>query len=159
MALGLATACGASTASTRPTAQSSLLGKPLKHFRRPTLEGQMLNTASYSGRVLVIEFFAKYCEPCERTLPEAQALSQELPDVVFIGISEDERASEAELVARAYGLSFPIVHDAGNVLAGRFRVSELPATFVVDRRGIVLWVGNGEHDASDLRAAIEAAAR
>jgi cytochrome c biogenesis protein CcmG, thiol:disulfide interchange protein DsbE len=136
-----------------------LLGKPFRHFKRPTLKGSMLDTASLSGRVIVIEFFAKYCEPCARTLPEAQSLSLELPDVAFIGISEDERASEAEQMAREHGLSFPVVHDTGNVLAGRFRVSELPVTFVVDRHGILRWVGGAEHDRADLRAAIASAAR
>jgi cytochrome c biogenesis protein CcmG, thiol:disulfide interchange protein DsbE len=159
IAAGIHAGCGGARAQPRPPAQSPLLGKPIKHFKRRALDGRMLDTASLAGSVIVIEFFAKYCEPCARTLPEAQALSRELDEVRFIGISEDESWSQAELVAKEHGLTFPIVHDGGNVLAGRFRVSELPVTFVVDRQGIVSWVGSAEHTELDLRAAIRAAGR
>lgn len=143
----------------RASAPSPLLGKPMKDFRRPTLGGETLDTSSLRGRVVVLEFFAKYCKPCEKMLPETATLSRELADVAFIGISEDEHASEADAMARRHGLPFPVVHDSGNVIAGRFRVSEMPATFVIDRTGKVSWVGGTDHTSRDLREAILAAGR
>lgn len=150
--------CGSAPAP-RASAPSPLLGKPMKDFRRPTLTGTMLSTEDLRGRVVVVEFFAKYCKPCERTLPEAAALSRELDEVAFVGVSEDEHASDADAVARRHGVTFPVVHDSGNVIAGRFRVSEMPATFVIDRAGTVRWVGSAEHSTDDLRSAIAQAAR
>jgi peroxiredoxin len=108
---------------------------------------------------VVVEFFAKYCKPCEKTLPAAAALSRELDGVAFVGISEDEHAAEASLVAKRHNVTFPVVHDSGNVIAGRFRVSEMPATFVIDREGTVRWVGSAEHTTDDLRQAISEAGR
>jgi peroxiredoxin len=125
-------------------------------FARPTLAGDRIDTEQLRGKVVVIKFFAKYCEPCKRTLPAAQKLHQKHPEVVFVGVSEDEYASDAQALVQSYGLTFPVVHDQGNVLAGRFRVSEMPVTFVVDAQGVVQWVGGPAQDEEDLAAAIEA---
>jgi peroxiredoxin len=147
------------SAGAPPSAPSRLLGQPITDFTRPSLSGQRIDTARLRGRVLVVKFFATYCAPCARTLPEAEALHRELGDVVFVGISEDDRASDAEALAQKHQLTFPVIHDAGNVLAGRFRVAEMPATFVVDRSGAVRWVAGEQHSGDDLRAAILQASR
>lgn len=125
----------ASSGPPPPSSPSPLLGKPLPALRGLTLSGERIAPESLQDRVVVIKFFAKYCEPCTRTLPAAQRIHQRRGDVLFIGVSEDERASEAEEIARLHGLTFPVVHDRSNVLAGKFRVNELPVTFVSDRHG------------------------
>lgn len=123
------------------------------------MQGERIDSASLKGRVVVVKFFAKYCAPCQRTLPAAEALHQKWPDVVFLGVAEDEHSGEvAEQVAR-HRLSFPIVHDSGNVLAGRFRVREMPATFVSDQSGRVVWVGGPEQTEDGLELALEAVQR
>jgi peroxiredoxin len=125
-------------------------------FRRRTLAGSELDTKALRGRVVVVKFFAEYCAPCTRTLPAVENLSRELESVQFIGVSEDERRATAESLVERYRLSFPVVHDAGQVLSGRYRVSDLPSTFVIDRHGNVRWVGGAEQTEADLKRAIEA---
>jgi len=132
------------------------VAKSVPDFARPTLAGARIDTEQLRGQVLVIKFFAKYCEPCMRTLPAAEKLHQKHPEVAFIGISEDEYASDAQSLVDGFGLSFPIVHDQGNILAGRFRVSEMPVTFVVNGQGVVQWVGGPDQDEDDLAAAVAA---
>jgi hypothetical protein len=51
-------------------------------------------------------------------------------------------------------LSFQVVHDEGHVLSGRFRVVELPATFVLDARGVVRWRGTTDNS-DEMRAVVE----
>lgn len=147
--------CGAGTLP--PSAPSALLSQALPDFKRPTLGGPMIDTAASRGQVVVVKFFAKYCEPCKRTLPAAEELHQKHPDVVFIGVAEDERSSDVSEVVDTYHLSFPIVHDVSNVLSGRYRVSDMPATFVADGSGKIVWVGGPENTESGLAPAIEAA--
>ncbi|HVJ21588.1 MAG TPA: TlpA disulfide reductase family protein, partial [Polyangiaceae bacterium] len=101
------------------------------------------------------KFFAEYCEPCKRTLPAAERLHHEHPEVTFVGVSADDYAATARAIRKLYGLSFPIVHDTGRSLQGRFRVTELPVTFVVDRAGVVRWVGGPAQSEKDLAQAIE----
>jgi len=142
-----------------PSAASVLSGKPLPNVERRTLSGERIDLAKLQGRVVVVKFFADYCAPCKKTLPAAEALHRARPDVAFVGISEDESPSTAGEIARRFSLSFPIVHDAGQVLAGRFRVSEMPATFVAGPDGTIRWVGGAAQAEDDLERAIEAAAR
>lgn len=141
-----------------PSAPSPLLGKPLPKVRRPTLAGGRISTPDEVGRTVVVKFFAKYCEPCTRTLPAVQRLHEQRGDVLFVGVSEDERRAEAIEIVGLYGLSFPIVHDRGNVLAGKFRVRELPVTFVADRRGIIRYVMGPGHGEEALERVIDSLA-
>jgi cytochrome c biogenesis protein CcmG/thiol:disulfide interchange protein DsbE len=138
-----------------PSAESPLRLQTVPDFNRPTLEGAKLDTAALRGRVMVVKFFAEYCEPCKRTLPAAQQMHEKYAGrVAFVGVSEDEQESTARRVVHAYGLTFPVVLDRGNVLAGRFRVSEIPVTFVVDAQGVIQWVGGPSHTESDLERAV-----
>jgi cytochrome c biogenesis protein CcmG/thiol:disulfide interchange protein DsbE len=150
----LAAACR--PAGPPPSAPSPLAQQTVPDFARPTIAGDRIDTEQLRGKVVVIKFFAKYCEPCKHTLPAAQKLHQKHPNVAFVGVSEDEYSSDAQALVSSYGLTFPVVHDQGNVLAGRFRVSEMPVTFVIDTQGVVQWVGGPGQNEDDLAAAIEA---
>ncbi len=138
---------------------SPLLDKQLPAFRRPALDGTTVDTATSRGHVVVVKFFAKYCEPCKKTLPEAEAIHKERADVVFIGVAEDEHDSDAQEMVQQFGLTFPVVHDQSNVLSGRFRVSDMPTTFVADKQGNIRWVGGSGQTGDDLRRAIDMAER
>lgn len=153
-------ACAASTsapAAMPASASSRLLGQPLPSFRRPTIQGGTFATDDTAGRVVVVEFFARYCKPCQRRLPAAERLRREFADVVIVGVSLDETSDAALAQVSRFGLQFPVIHDTGNVLAGRFRVVQLPAVFVVGPDGTVAWVGGGDQPEAALRQAVLAA--
>jgi thiol-disulfide isomerase/thioredoxin len=157
-----ASACvvGCGGASAPPaSAASPLLDKPLPTFSRKDLGGEKVDIAALKGKVVVVKFFAKYCEPCKRTLPAAEKLHHARPDVAFVGIDEDDSEGKAREVVSQFGLTFPVVHDASNVLSGRFRVSDLPVVFVADREGNVRWIGGPEQGEDELGRAVEALAR
>ena len=155
----LAAACGR-PAGYPTSADNPLYGKPLPEIHhRTTLDGQPFDSAQLAGRPVLVKFFADYCLPCRETLPAAERIHESHPDVVFVGIDEDESAETAQSLAQRYGLTFAVVHDDSNVLSGRFRVSSLPTTFVADRSGVVRWVGADGQTEEDLRNAVETAAR
>ena len=165
--LAAAVSCGPA-AMPRSYAQSPLApsgatadqAKPVPEIKRRTLDGTTFDTAEARGKkVVVVKFFAKYCEPCKRTLPWFEQFAKEHPEVAVLGIAEDERESDVRDVATAFGLTFPIVHDTGNALSGRFRVTDMPITFVADKRGRIRWVGGPEQTESDLEAAVSASSR
>jgi peroxiredoxin len=134
-----------------------LLEQPLPAFQRPTVGGGSVNTHAPAGRVVVVKFFAKYCQPCVRTLPEVERVHRAHVDVLFIGIAEDAHPRDVQEMIDRFGLSFPVIHDAGNQLAARFLVRQLPKTFVVDASGRVRWVGGERQTEDDLRDAIAVA--
>jgi peroxiredoxin len=153
-AAGQALAC--SPTASPPSAPSPLLAQPAPDFRRPALDGSVVETSAWAGHVALVDFFSETCVPCAKALPSVEALHRSMPDVVVLGISEDDDASGAARVVQAHDLTFPVVHDAGHVLAGRFRVSGLPTTFVVDARGRVRWLGATD-DEDGMRAVVRSA--
>jgi thiol-disulfide isomerase/thioredoxin len=159
-ALGTSPQLGCGHATPAPASSPSrLLRGEAPSFRRATVQGGDFDTASASGRVLIVDFFAAYCGPCRRSLPALQALHRRRPDLAVVGVSLDAAPDTAAALIARYQLSFPVVHDAGAVLAGRFRVTELPASFVADRAGRVAWVGGGDQPEDALARAVEVAAR
>ena len=149
-------ACG--PAGYPPSEQHPLLGKPLPQIHhRETIEGQPFDAAQLAGKPVLVKFFASYCQPCKETLPAAERLHESHPGVTFVGIDEDDSTEAAQGLVQKYGLSFTVVRDESNVLAGRFRVSTMPATFVADSTGVIRWVGGESQTEADLRRAIEAA--
>ena len=150
---------GCATQNLPPSAQGPALGRPLPSFSRRTVEGAQFSSEGLRGKVVVVEFFAQYCEPCWRALPEVQRLAAGDPELVVLGVGEDEFASDTQLMARQLGLSFPVVHDVGNELAARLRVGKIPATLVLDRSGQVRWQARPGDGLPALRRAVAALRR
>jgi cytochrome c biogenesis protein CcmG, thiol:disulfide interchange protein DsbE len=158
VALAAATLTSCGPAAYPPSVEHSLLGQPLPAIHhRHTLDGQPVEAEQLAGKPVLVKFFAEYCQPCRATLPAAEKLHESHPGVTFLGIDEDESTETASALAQRYSLSFAVVHDEGQVLSGRFRVSSMPMTFVADSKGIVRWVGGEGQTEDDLRRAIEAA--
>lgn len=161
VALACACACASPTAcSTHAAPPASTphahLGRALPEFRRDDLAGGTVDTKRLRGREVVVKFFASYCEPCKRTLPAVEKLHRARPDIAFVGVDEDDTVDAARALAQRYDLTFPIVLDRENVLAGRYRVNELPATFVADGGSTVRWFGGPARDEHEIVDAIEA---
>jgi peroxiredoxin len=147
-------AAASSPATSSGSCPNRLEGTAAPDFSRPDLDGKRVALSAARGHVAVVKFIAKYCVPCRRTLPAIQRLHIEHPDVMIVGVSEDETEDDARAVVALYKLTFPIIHDRGSVLAGRYRVTDLPVTFVIDRTGNVSWVGGPEKTENELTSAI-----
>lgn len=142
-----------------PSATSPALGRPVPAFNRRTLTGTPVASEALRGKVIVVEFFAQYCKPCWQTLPEVAKLAASDPELVIVGFGEDEYAADTQSMVAQLGLPFPVIHDAGQVLANRFRVRQIPATLVVDAAGVVRWQARPGDGVRELRRAIDAVRR
>jgi len=139
-----------------PSSPSRMLDAELPSFKRPTLQGGTFDSSSATGHLLVIDFFADYCRPCQRKLPELEALHRKRPELSIVGVSLDETGDAALKSVRRHHLTFPVVHDSNNVLAGRMRVTELPVSFVVDGQGRIRWVGGADQPEDALARVVAA---
>jgi thiol-disulfide isomerase/thioredoxin len=160
VALGLTGAFITGVGCARPpmpaSAKSPLLGTPLPKVDRRAIDGRKVDSHAGDHGSVVVKFFAQYCEPCKRTLPAAQALAADRPDVLVIGIAEDEDESVVRQLVATYGLTFPVIHDRGRVLSGRFRVVDIPMSFVAGPDRQLRWVGGPGQRPSDLEQAVDA---
>jgi len=153
----LASACAGRTLP--PSAPHGLLSQPMPDFERTTVNGGIVRASELRGRIVVVKFFAKYCEPCKKTLPAVAKLHRHRKDVAFIGVAEDERRDDVLWLIVEYDLGFPVIHDASNSLSGRFRVREMPATFLIERTGSIRWFGGPAQAEGDLARALKVLSR
>jgi cytochrome c biogenesis protein CcmG, thiol:disulfide interchange protein DsbE len=154
LALVTTLACGGSVPPP-PSAPSPLLSAEAPDIERQTLRGERISMAELRGTPVLVEFFAEHCKPCMEALPALEQLRTTSPHIAIIAISEDEQEGTAVALASQLGLGFSIIHDRGHVLAGRYRVSDLPATFVVDARGRVRWKGVRAYQTQELLGVVD----
>jgi peroxiredoxin len=155
LALG---ACARPADPPPPSSPSEVLNQSVPAFRRPTMQGATFDTADVGARVLIVDFFAAYCRPCQKTLPALETLHRQRPDVTVVGVSLDDTPEGAVSMINRHHLTFPVIHDRGHVLAGRFRVTELPTAFVVDGSGRIMWSAGPAQPEDALPRAVSACA-
>ena len=108
------------------------------------LTGAAQTLAGYKGRVVVLNFWATWCEPCKKEMPDLSAIQNDYAPlgVQVIGAAGDEAADSAKVLKfiREFKVNFPVWVGATTDDMQRFGVGTvLPATVIVDREGKVVW--------------------
>lgn len=135
-------------------------GKPAADFSLSDASQKTIKLGELRGKVVLIDFWASWCEPCLRELPELEKLHKQLASrgVVVIGINIDrERKNADELIARLK-LSFPSLYDPKGQVAEQYDPPKMPTSYVVDQQGVVRLMSEGFTGAADiakLKTAIE----
>lgn len=110
-----------------------------------TLTGDQFELASLRGQLVVIDFWASWCEPCRRELPELSNLARRYAGTVtFVGINEDDALEDANAFLSTQTLAFETIHDADKSIAEAWKPAKMPTLFVVDQNGTVVEVIAGE---------------
>jgi peroxiredoxin len=134
-------------------------GPALRLARFP--DGAVVSLEAFADKLVVLNFWATWCTPCTVEMPTLEALWREYREhgLVVIGVSVDRGAPRAVLepYIRNHGLTFPILLDPDSRAAGAWRVTGIPATFVVRPGGEVAGMAAGarEWNSREMRALIE----
>jgi cytochrome c biogenesis protein CcmG/thiol:disulfide interchange protein DsbE len=117
-----------------------------------------LKLSSLRGKVVVINFWASWCDPCKSEAPRFQAAYERYGDrVAFVGVDTTDFSGDGRAFLSRYGVSYPNVRDAnGRVLHG-YGGLPIPRTFVIARSGRVHGYIFGEARAEELDSAIRKA--
>ncbi|OLB50572.1 MAG: hypothetical protein AUH99_09275 [Candidatus Rokubacteria bacterium 13_2_20CM_2_70_11] len=130
-------------------------------FRLATLDGRTAALADHTDKLVVLNFWATWCQPCALEMPTLEALWREYRDrgLVVLAVSVDRRAPRAliEPYVRNAKLTFPILLDPELRTSRAWRVTGLPATFLVRPGGEVVGMAAGarEWDSEPMRALVE----
>ena len=128
----------------------------------PDTQGRDQPLAQWQGQVLVVNFWATWCPPCIREMPDLQKIADDYQsrDVTVVGIAIDNPQAVREFKTQ-YGLRMPILDGAagGNQLAAELGnpSGALPFTVVIDRKGRIIWTRLGLIDPEELRRKLDAA--
>jgi cytochrome c biogenesis protein CcmG, thiol:disulfide interchange protein DsbE len=113
---------------------------PAPPFLLNDLDGQPISTAAYHGKVVLINFWATWCPPCNEEIPEMIALANKYKDSLqIIGVSmDDDPPADVRAFARAHNMNYPIVMGSDTLSEEYGGIPALPTTFVVDTSGRVV---------------------
>jgi thiol-disulfide isomerase/thioredoxin len=112
------------------------------------LQGTMHDLARYKGKVVLVNFWATWCEPCRAEMPSLGRLRASLAGKPFevLGVNLAEPLVRIEKFTAALPLDFPLLRDRDGAAAKRWRARVLPASFLVGRDGRIRYYVYGELD-------------
>ncbi len=100
------------------------------------LDGKMWTLRQLRGKVVLVNFWATWCPPCRKEMPDLEALYRRFgpKGLVILAISDEEDAKVRPFIAEQK-YSYPVLLDPGRVVNERFRIQGIPKSLVYDRAG------------------------
>lgn len=125
------------------------LNRPAPDFTLPGLDGQDVRLSDYRGKVVLVNFWGTWCEPCKEETPALQQVYEKLGDqgLVIIGIDlQNQERSGAEGIddvrsfTERYGVTYPIALDVKGEVARAFQIYPIPTSYFIDPSGTIRYV-------------------
>lgn len=160
-ATDLAAAQGPAGAAPQAAPASALEGQPAPAFTLKDEAGNDVSLADFKGSVVVLDFWATWCPPCVEGLPALEAMAKERDGkglkVLAVNVQED--GTTVSRFKERTNLGLPVVFDSDGKVSGLYKVTGIPQTVVIDRKGVVqkVLVGFGPGTKAQLAAAVDAA--
>jgi thiol-disulfide isomerase/thioredoxin len=121
--------------------QSGTASGPAPALAGELLDGKPVALAVFAGRPVLVHFWATWCPICRAEQGSIDALARDVP-VITVAMQSGSRAEVIQFL-RKEDLSFPVLNDPDGVLAARWGVRAVPASFIVDGAGQIRYVEVG----------------
>ena len=139
------------------------VGLPVPAYATVSLGGDTVSLAGQRGKVVLMNVWATWCHPCRDEIPELQAIHEKYQSrgLELIGVSVDTEGADETIRAfmRDFRMTYPVWRDPGERVSAQFQIVGVPATFLIDREGVLRWHKTGPIQPGDatLTSAIEKA--
>ena len=122
------------------------IGADAPDFVLTTFEGQQLDTEELYGKVILVNFWASWCNPCEEEAEELQTaweMYEPGGQVVFLGVDWTDTDSEARKYMEKFGITYPSGPDYGTRISQAYRTTGVPETYIIAPDGTLAYVKKG----------------
>ena len=135
--LAITTMFGCNSKPQAPAAE----GKQAPEFTLKNLAGQDVSLSSLRGKVVLLNFWATWCPPCREEIPSMVKLNESMAGKPFqmLAVSIDDGGKDAvEAFFKRGGYTLPALLDPDQKTGGRYGITGVPETFVIDPKGVIL---------------------
>ena len=135
---------------------SFLLNHPAPDFELKTLDGERIRLSELRGHPVLLSFWATWCGPCRRELPELAKIHTAFKDkgLLVFGVNDEGKGTARGYVNKAE-LPFDTLDDSGMKVNRMYRIHSIPSVFLIDGDGKVVRFFKGAHDEAVLREALK----
>lgn len=122
------------------------VGQKIPDFTLKTFDEQTIRSADLRGKVLVINFWASWCKPCEQEAADLEAawrFYEGSGEVIFLGVDYVDTEPEARAYLEKFSITYPNGPDLGTRISQAFRIRGVPETYIVDQQGVLQFVQIG----------------
>jgi cytochrome c biogenesis protein CcmG/thiol:disulfide interchange protein DsbE len=118
--------------------------------------GGRASLASFRGSVVVLNFWASWCEPCRIEAPRLERAQARLAPLhgIVLGVTYLDASPDSEAFVHRYRLTYPQLRDSDGGFSHSYGTNQLPETFVIDRSGHIVALSRGEIDERFLSRAL-----
>jgi cytochrome c biogenesis protein CcmG, thiol:disulfide interchange protein DsbE len=114
-------------------------GQMAPDFQLKDLSGRPVSLEDFRGQIVLVNFWASWCQPCLDEMPSLQALYAKFKDRKFVvlAVNLNETAPDLEAFLKKNGVTFPVLCE-GQAIAQRYGTEKVPESYLIDNRGVVL---------------------
>jgi peroxiredoxin len=120
-------------------------GSPAPSFTLNDLTGQQIALSKYKGQVVMVNFWATWCGPCQQEMPLLDQMYKKYKPAGFtlIGVNVDKDAPPVKALLERKPVSFQVLLDPTNSVSKTYHVDEMPSSVIVDRKGQIRFIHRG----------------
>lgn len=137
--------------------QGPLTSGPVPDFTLTTFDGEEIQISALRGQVVVINFWASWCGPCEVEAADLEQVWRDYKDqgVMFIGVNWSDIQPDALAYMTKFDITYPSGVDVRTRISQQFRIDGVPETYIIDKQGNIREAIIGPTSYANLTAIIE----